>query len=358
MKPPARSLAPSRRSTSARELDIVGTGLSRSACALGVRAAAPGWNSSCTAEPARLAGAHVAVRSPSMASYSQARANAHSRSTVAPEICEHLGDLLGREPAEELELHHPALSLVQRGQPMQRVLERDQVDVGPARGRFEQAQGDLLGVAAALPGRAVTGVVHQDPPHHARRQAEELGPVPPVDPALVHQPEIGLVHQGGGLEGVAGGLAAQVLGCQAMQLLVDHGEHLIEALLVAPAPVQQPLGDGARGGGRIVGHAGMEEWVTTAGWLGGSGIVRPKRAFLNGGLPQATAVRAAHFPTLHRASFEVLEAELRDNGGLTKTLVSIRNNDLPLGSLALTAQNRHCKLTAQQFSICQPQEIP
>ena len=42
---------------------------------------------------------------------------------------------------------------------------------------------------------------------------------------------------------------------QPVQLLVEHRQHLVEAALVAPAPVQQPLGDGARGGSRIVDHA-------------------------------------------------------------------------------------------------------
>ena len=151
-------------------------------------------------------------------------------------------------------------------------------------------------------------MVHQDSAHHARREAEELGPVPPVDAALIHQPEICLVHERGGLKGMTCGFAAQVLGGKPVQLLVHDGEHLIEALLVAPATGQQPLGDVARGGGRIVGHTGMEEWVARPDGSAGSGIVRPIRAFLNGGLPQATAGRAAHFPTLHHCSFEVLAA--------------------------------------------------
>ena len=61
------------------------------------------------------------------------------------------------EPAEELELHHPALPLVQRREPLQRVLERDQLDVGPARRRLDQAQRHPLARcrrASGPPGRA------------------------------------------------------------------------------------------------------------------------------------------------------------------------------------------------------------
>ena len=77
---------------------------------------------------------------------------------------------------------------------------------------------------------------------------EKLGAVAPIDPALVHQAEVGLVHQGGGLESMAGGFPAQVGRCKTMQLLVQHREHLVEPPLVVPAPVEQPLRDGALGG--------------------------------------------------------------------------------------------------------------
>ena len=97
-------------------------------------------------------------------------------------------------------------------------------------------------------------MVDQDPSHNASRDAQELRPIPPVHPPLVHQPEVGLVYQGGRLQGVAGGFAAQAVGGEAVQLLVDDREHLIESPLVAVAPVQQPLGDSTLGGGGIVWH--------------------------------------------------------------------------------------------------------
>jgi hypothetical protein len=88
-------------------------------------------------------------------------------------------------------------------------------------------------------------VVDQDPPHDAGGDAEELGAVAPVDAALIHEAQIGLVDEGGRLESVARGFPTQAAGRESVQLLVDHGQHLIEGRLVALAPVQQPLGDGA-----------------------------------------------------------------------------------------------------------------
>jgi hypothetical protein len=73
------------------------------------------------------------------------------------------------------------------------------------------------------------------------------------------------VNQCRGLEGVPGGFAAKVVRGETMQLLVDHGEHLIQARLVAPAPIEEPLGDGALGGSRIVRHAKAIEVARPSG---------------------------------------------------------------------------------------------
>ena len=106
---------------------------------------------------------------------------------------------------------------------IQCVLERDQVDVRSPRRRFQQAQGHLLRATTPLLGRAVARVVHQDPPHQARGHAEKLGAVPPVDLTLIDQAEVGLVDERGGLQGMAGTLAAQKLARKATQLVVPRG---------------------------------------------------------------------------------------------------------------------------------------
>ena len=70
-----------------------------------------------------------------------------------------------------------------------------------------QAERHPLGLAAALVGGAVARVIDEDPPHHHRGDAHELGAVRPVHLPLVDQPEIRLVHERGGLQGVVAALA-------------------------------------------------------------------------------------------------------------------------------------------------------
>jgi hypothetical protein len=50
-------------------------------------------------------------------------------------------------------------------------------------------------------------VIDEDPPHHHRGHANELGAVLPVHLPLVESPEIRLVHERGGLQGVVEPLA-------------------------------------------------------------------------------------------------------------------------------------------------------
>ena len=92
-----------------------------------------------------------------------------------------------------------------------------------------------LGLAAALVGGAVARVIDEDPPHHHRGHANELGAVRPVHLPLVDQPEIRLVDERGGLQGVAGALTGQKRARQSPQLVVDERQHLVAGVLVAPA---------------------------------------------------------------------------------------------------------------------------
>ena len=89
---------------------------------------------------------------------------------------------------------------------------------------------------AALP---VARVIHQDAPDQLRGHAEEMGAVLPVDAALVDQPQVGFVHQGGGLQGVVGPFAPQVPAGQALEFAVDQRREALERLLVAIAPLLQ-----------------------------------------------------------------------------------------------------------------------
>ena len=80
------------------------------------------------------------------------------------------------------------------------------------------------------------GMVHQDAAHGLGGHPEELGPVLPARLALVDQPQVGLVDEGGGLQGVAGVLAPEVALGLAVQLVVDDGHELVQGGGVTTAP--------------------------------------------------------------------------------------------------------------------------
>jgi hypothetical protein len=65
-------------------------------------------------------------------------------------------------------------------------------------------------------------MLQEDAAHHPGGHAEKLGAIPPIHPTLIHQPEIRLVHQRGGLKGMAGILPAQIPDGEGVQLAVDH----------------------------------------------------------------------------------------------------------------------------------------
>ena len=69
-----------------------------------------------------------------------------------PRHREHLGDLVHREPAEEPELHDSRLPRIEDGEAVERLLQRDQLDVGPAGRGIRQAERHPLPDAAALAG--------------------------------------------------------------------------------------------------------------------------------------------------------------------------------------------------------------
>ena len=88
---------------------------------------------------------------------------------------------------------------------------------------------------------AAAGMVHQDAPHHLRGDGEELAPVLPGGRALAEQAEVGLVHEGRGLQRVARPLATQAVRRPPPQLLVDQRKEAVAGGDVPLAPGLQQL---------------------------------------------------------------------------------------------------------------------
>jgi hypothetical protein len=86
-------------------------------------------------------------------------------------------------------------------------------------------------------------VVDEDPAHDPRGHSEKVSPIPPIDVALVNESQKHLVHQGGGLERVAGSLASKLTCRNPTQLGVHERQQLIERALVAAAPVSEERSD-------------------------------------------------------------------------------------------------------------------
>ena len=163
---------------------------------------------------------------------------------------EHLGRFLQAEPAEEAHFdraHFAGIESLQRvhgivqGHQSRRLLSADQ-------GRF--VQGQVRHAASAFQ-IAAPRVVHQNAAHQLRRNGEKMGAVLPLHAVVVHQPQVGFVDQGRGLQAVAGALARHVAVRQAVKLLIDDRRQPFERIPVSLAPGAQQQAYVGRG--RIAG---------------------------------------------------------------------------------------------------------
>jgi hypothetical protein len=100
-------------------------------------------------------------------------------------------------------------------------------------------------------------VIDQNSAHGLGREAEELRAALPVDAALIHQLDVGLVYERRAFEGVVRPLVAQVPGRDAVQFLIDERHQSLECLPIAFTPTPEQIGDvGWRP--QIVGHVRAE----------------------------------------------------------------------------------------------------
>ena len=82
-------------------------------------------------------------------------------------------------------------------------------------------------------------VIHENPAHHLRRNAEEMRPIPPVALPLVDQAQVELVNERGGLQREATPFAAKLAYGHATQLRVDERQQLVEGIRVTTPPFGQ-----------------------------------------------------------------------------------------------------------------------
>ena len=117
-----------------------------------------------------------------------------------------IGRLTQRHPCEEPQLDEFGSHGELFRQSFEGAVEFEEIVIGGVGRTGESAEIDPVSPAAPLPPVAVPGVVDQHPPHRLGRGGEE---VPSTAELLVaDQPQVSLVHQSGGVEGVPGASAA------------------------------------------------------------------------------------------------------------------------------------------------------
>ena len=182
---------------------------------------------------------------------SQARAACQSRSTVASEIPRASPVSSSDRPPKNrssaiwLFRGSNAASCGQRG------IEIQDVDICRRRHDSERVQRDARPLPGSFGPPPRAGAIDEDAAHHLRGDAEELRPVVPGG-ALIDQPQVGLVDEGGRLQGVALALAPQMGRGPAAKLLVDQRHEPIARARVAVAPRVEKRCDVVSGTAQIV----------------------------------------------------------------------------------------------------------
>jgi hypothetical protein len=91
-------------------------------------------------------------------------------------------------------------------------------------------------LAAAFAGGARSGGVGENSAHQAGAEGEEVRAVVPLQAARIRQLQIRFVHQGRGLKGVSGALAAHAGVRHAVELALDERGQEGQCVLVAGGP--------------------------------------------------------------------------------------------------------------------------
>jgi hypothetical protein len=127
----------------------------------------------------------------------------------------------------------------------ERLVQLDAFTIAWLSGADPIVQDQLHGGAGTLGRLMLARVIDQDAAHHLRGQREKVRAVLPGNPVLPHQPQVRLVDQRRGLEGVVRPLASQIRAGSSPQFTVDHRYQIVARLQVTTAPRTQQAADSA-----------------------------------------------------------------------------------------------------------------
>ena len=154
-----------------------------------------------------------------------------------------LRGFLGAESSEKPQLDHLAFAWVNSLQRVKSVIERFDI-ASLFRGETQNIrQGHLSSAGAPLGAVVAARVVHQNLAHQMRGDAEEVRPALPIGKALRHQPHVGLMDQGRGLQRGRRAFVAKIVLGQPAQFVVDQRREDVERMPVPAASIQEQTGD-------------------------------------------------------------------------------------------------------------------
>src|SRR5260221_4194660 len=153
---------------------------------------------------------------------------------------EHLCSLFHAEPAKEAHFDNLHFTRIDPRERVHSGVELHQVRVLGAAHDVCIFEGDMLHSASAF--QVMTPrMLYQNTPHQLRRNGEKMGAILPLHALIIHQPHVGFIDQGRGLEAVAGALPFHVTASQAAQLVINDGSQPRERALVSVAPGAEEL---------------------------------------------------------------------------------------------------------------------
>ena len=174
--------------------------------------------------------------------YSQILALLQSRLTVTGEILSTMAVSSTLRPAKNRISTTLHFARVDARECVQRIIEGHEVGAGIDAHEHGLIQRDM-GHAASAFEVMTSGTLDQNTAHQLRGYGEEMGPILPLHPLVIHEADVGLVDQGGRLEAVVAALTSHAAVRQPAQLRIDDRRQAVERALVSVAPGPEQLAD-------------------------------------------------------------------------------------------------------------------
>ena len=131
--------------------------------------------------------------------------------------------LFNRESAEVAQLNHTCLLCVDCCQCFERVVERDQFRASFDRSIDIFIQREFLKILATLFRIVLARMINQQASHYLCSNSKKMSAILPIHPRLIDEAQVGLVNQGGRLQGVIRPFTPQIIRRKLAQFIVDDG---------------------------------------------------------------------------------------------------------------------------------------